>query len=495
MSEHRIDRGQLVAPGPTVSGLATGEVHRVVLCLNRFASLIEFEDVLFRTNSAVVLPSGEEPTPDPATGRIRTLVGCAAAVLRHLEEHPDEKLLVAGHTDTAGTSAVNVELSRYRAACVTAVLAGDSESFAKICATWKRMCVADYQQILKWVAETRGWDCDPGPITNTHNGRTNTALTRFRELYNEVGPGSTWAPKCNRWGEAVDKSTWVAYFNCYEEALAEELGTDQAGVGTLRSNLRFLTASRSVGCGEAHPKEAENVDEYRSQTNRRVEAIFFLPGDEPTLACSADPAGCQAETCELFDTGKFRRRVLPPMLSAKQWSAEWANAQTDAGVGTIRAMRLIAPGLPAGEPVEYAISQVVDGLEVPVETLVTASAGDSAEASFQKWYDSHRQDRVTRRVQLKQGDAFPLVTFKFVARSGGREQTSALLAYRDLTWLRFVYHEPAATPIADVEFVAYSPWGEIRGRTDSDGSVRLEQLPPGGVRVILHDYAFVTSHA
>ena len=102
MAEIVIKRGELVAPGPIVPNLSTSAAHKIIISWFRRAQLIEFEDALFRTDSAVVMPSAEGPSAEDGSGRRRTMVGIAAAVLRHCEEHPERTLLVAGHADTTG---------------------------------------------------------------------------------------------------------------------------------------------------------------------------------------------------------------------------------------------------------------------------------------------------------------------------------------------------------------------------------------------------------
>ncbi|MCA9604175.1 MAG: OmpA family protein [Myxococcales bacterium] len=476
MSEVRLRRGELGPPGPEVPRLVTNAQHRVVVSWHKLAVLVEFEDALFRTNSAVVLPGGEAPIQGRSDQR-RTTAGLAATCLRYGEEHPSEKVFVFGHADTKGTASVNQTLSQYRAECVAAVLMGDRQRFAEICATWKRMRVSDYKQILKWVAETWDWDCDPGTIDDHHTAHTTEALNTFRRLYNEQGPGSTWAPRTPLWGEATQKETWVAYFNMYEEALAEALGETFAGVSALRSRLPYLRPDRFVGCGESHPREAVNRDEYASQTNRRVEVTFFEPSELPQLPCHPADGPCAAEACDLYDDARYQRRVLPPMLTAKRWRARWD--ETEVCQGQSRRLVVDAPGLPPGEAMTFEVTQEGFG---PIAEIETTSGEELVEAEFDEWFHGP----AVRYSELGAHDPFPIVRYTFVVRGAGREVKSAnTVVYAD--FLDVVISEDGER-MTDHPYVLCSPWGRRTGaRTDADGRVREERLPPGGVGLFLDE--------
>ena len=482
MAEIVIKRGELLPPGPIVASLSTSAKHKIVISWFRRAQLIEFEDALFRTDSAVVMPSAETPSDADGTARRRTLVGIAAAVLRHCEEHPEQTVLVAGHADTTGADAHNLELSEFRAKCVHAVLVGDSATWAKICNNVKRMKVADYEQILQWLHETRGWDCDPGEIDDQHTGRTQTAVNNFRKAYNADGPGAAYAPKVTEFGPANNDETWIAYFNCYEDALADELGVDRDELAGLRAGLRFVEP-RVVGCGENHPLEAENVDEFRSQTNRRVEVLFFDPSEQPALPChAAGPGTCDPTQCELYDPKKFRRRVLPTMVSALPWRARWND--TIAHEDEARDMIVDAPGCPAGVEMRLTVTLRDHGV---VAEIVAVSEQDRVVVPFEGWYVALAVHHVG---DLEPGQAFPEVWFDFVCEGGGRKvATKAPIRCVDRLHLQLVTDNDVL--LANEPYRVHSPWGTRRGTTDDDGVLDEADLPPGGACVILRERTVV----
>jgi outer membrane protein OmpA-like peptidoglycan-associated protein/peptidoglycan hydrolase-like protein with peptidoglycan-binding domain len=278
-------------------------------------TFVEMADAHFRTNSAVVLPEGENPD-QKGEHQALTSVGLVATALRFNEENAGRTLLVAGHADTTADASFNQKLSEERAEVALCLLLGGNESrerFKALCDA--RHTVADIEQILSWIAKTiAGFDCDPGVI----DGQLGDAPVRkFQTAYNankatlNADPA---IPPLTVDG-SVGKLTWGAFFDCYELALREELGEDAIGVAALRRKLRFADDKRRfLGFSEHFPIEELGVDNFRSQSNRRVELVFFEPGEEADLERAAsDPA-----TSELYLPGQFERMPLPAMASARR---------------------------------------------------------------------------------------------------------------------------------------------------------------------------------
>lgn len=294
-------------------------------------TFVELADAHFRTDSAVVLPEGE--SPDQKGGHeALTSVGLIATALRFNDEHDGRTVLVAGHTDTAAGDELNDELSRQRAKVALALLEGDRDGFKTLAnARHKGM---DINQILSWISEAFDaptFDCKPAAIKDFVSTVT---VRKFQKEFNrnKLALGSTAADL------AVDGSvgelTWGAFFDCYEFALQQELGEDAAGVAALRAKLTFADPNRkSLGFGERFPIEELGVDEFRSQTNRRVEILFFENGEEPDLThAENDP-----ETTELYLPGHFERTALPPTPTAKRPNALDIHLRDPTGVlSTVR---------------------------------------------------------------------------------------------------------------------------------------------------------------
>jgi outer membrane protein OmpA-like peptidoglycan-associated protein len=433
----------------------------------------EISDGHFRTDSAVVLPEGEDP--DAAGGHAAlSSVGLIAQALRFNEEHEGRTLLVAGHTDTSAGDAYNDELSRQRAKVALALLEGDRESFSALC--HERHQAADINQILSWVSrafEDLDFAGDPGQITSFVDP---VNVRGFQTDFNrhKLALGSTAADLAV--DGSVGKLTWGAFFDCYEFALQEELGEDAAAVAALRGKLKFVDPERkALGFGEHFPIEELGVDDFRSQTNRRVEILFFESGAEPDVpAAEAD-----AETSELYLPGFYQRTPLEPMLSAKPFRAEWDAVTTQ--VGTARSMNVTTPGLPAGTPATLTL--VING--EPFGLFVTSSGDGSVTLTYDAW---EVPDEIIP-VDLDAGVPFPRVSYEFFLEAGGRRVASRnAVVYADSLLVNLVLDpadDEAEFALADEPYELRTPFGRRRGRTDAQGVVDEKDLPPGGVSLLV----------
>lgn len=460
---------------PCLEVAAAGKAAREVRleAAPRRLTWVDLEDALFRTESAVLLPDGQDPegAGAEADAPAVTGVGALAALLRHLDEHPGRTLLVAGHTDTTGDAAYNLALSAQRAACAHAALVGDREAFAEVAAA--RGVVADRQQVLAWVAGTRGWPCHPGKVDGVDGPRTQAAVRAFQQAYTD-DPRRVEALKVD--GIAGPR-TWAALLDCYDRGLEEALGVDAAGLAALRARLAFADPARpAVGCGEHHPREAAGKDGQRSQQNRRVELLVFDPGEAPALPCHAGGA-CAPAACPLYAAGGYERERLPAMLSARAWTPAWEGAaQFEAAARLV----VTAPGLPAGVPMTFEVEQVGAG---PIATLEATSTDGRVEASFSEWY---QPEKVAPPLELEVPATFPPVSFAYTLRGAGRAVRSAPLVYADRL-NAVLLSRGEERPLARQRYTVRSPWGTVRGQTDDEGVAVVEGLPPGGVYVLVDD--------
>jgi hypothetical protein len=302
--------------------LETGEPHSVVV--SKFdASRIEMADAHFNFDSAVLLPDEGAGTPNPEADSPRiTALAVLRACYLHAKNNPSAHVVVAGHTDTVGTPGYNLTLSQFRADNVKAALLGDRDAWVK--SSMAKNVVADRQRILRFVAFTLGWNCDPSVIDNEDGPRTQKALKGFQNRYNDEFEASI----------AVDgvagKETWGAFFDVYMRELQDLLEVDEAGLAQFQQGIQFVDSSHAaVGCGENHPIEAAGTDEFRSQTNRRVEVLFFEPGHEPKFPCHPSAQQCKPALCEIY-RGHFEIEHLPvdELVATQQLLVEWPEQLT-----------------------------------------------------------------------------------------------------------------------------------------------------------------------
>ena len=160
-------------------------------------------------------------------------------------------------------------------------------------------------------------------------------------------------------------------------------------------------------------------------------------------------------------------------------AATWDTASGNARMGSPCTMRLSAPGLAAGVPVVFRVTQV--GLGEIGQVEVT-SVANGAVAEWDDWYDF---DRVTNRVQLEPGQPFPPVQFTFTAKAGDVEATAATpLVYSDTLNARLVDPD-TQQGLGETAYVLHSPWGTRAGKSGPDGSLVEKDLPPGGATIVV----------
>lgn len=267
--------------------------------------VLEIEDVFFRDNSAVVMP---DPAEDASGTVNEEEVITGLAVLKttfiRLKEFPTQKLLVVGHTDTKGSESFNFTLSEERAASLVHLLEGNRAEWVEIAIA--RHVNKDVQQILKWAAGARSWDCDPGEVDGDIGSETRRAIRGFQEAYNLD------------FGQAIDENgrmsrqVWGAMFDVYQAELALLLDDEEEGLARYRADLRWLDAARKgVGCGESWPIEAAEQNNYRSARNRRVELLFFDADESLLLDCHPPGATCIPDLCPLYPPRRGSRIYLP----------------------------------------------------------------------------------------------------------------------------------------------------------------------------------------
>ncbi|MCO5169425.1 MAG: hypothetical protein M9894_24030 [Planctomycetes bacterium] len=268
----------------------------------KLVQILEMEDVGFHTNSAVMPPA---QTKDKGSAEQEVQPGgllVAQTVLRFAARFPDKKLLVAGHTDTTGSDAFNLELSRLRARNVRAFFAGDKATWVDVAAG--RHKVEDWQGILTWLAATRAWDCDPGGVDGKVGPKTKKAIKGFRAAFNAEHGGSL--PSSDA---APARADWEAFYDCYDHELATRLSVKVEDLPARREKVRWLEPAM-IGCGEHWPRDKVGVDGYKSQENRRVEVLFFDEPEAPKLSCHTGDA-CDASKCDLYAKGRYKATYIP----------------------------------------------------------------------------------------------------------------------------------------------------------------------------------------
>ena len=280
------------------------------------AHVLEFDDAHFYEDGAILLP---DPDPEGGAGDRITGLSLLAACYRHAEKNADQRLLIAGHA--VADEPEPLDLSQGRATQIHTALSGDRDTWRHTADTAHR--VQDYQHILKWMHHSRGWDCDPGPIDDILGSKTKGGIWGFQETHNTAFDNSI----------AVDgimgPQTWGAIFDVYMEALRNVLETDAEGLKAYQRMLHFVDPScHAVGCGTAHPISSDWASDYRSQTDRRVEAFFFALGDEPRVDEPVQDPDTPPQV-DLFDPLWYQFLFIPHFVSATIVEADVTIAEVE----------------------------------------------------------------------------------------------------------------------------------------------------------------------
>lgn len=284
--------------------------------------VLELEDTLFHTDSAVMMPS-HSVTNENADSQISNKteenqqfisgIKSIALVLKQFEINAEQKLIIAGHNDIKNNSRQCFELSELQAKNVLYLLTGEDNGSA-----WARSCeqqhsIEDYKQILHYFAVRKSWNCDPGKTDTKWGQKTEDAC---REFFTKAVP--TKAEKIV--SEIVNNSdkkwpihAWKAVYTLYEEELCEALKITSQDLVARRKRIKFVKSGKQiVSCGASFPVDLKERNNYRSRSNRRVEILFFKSEDIPSLVCPEDTSTeHQKHQCPIWNDF-FRKCFINP---------------------------------------------------------------------------------------------------------------------------------------------------------------------------------------
>jgi hypothetical protein len=178
-----------------------------------------------------------------------------------LNEHPQCKVLVFGHTDKVGDEGYNQKLSERRAKSAFAFITNDVDSWENLY-NEEKWGLEAIQEMLADLG------CYDGPIDGKDGPRTQEGIKVFQESWDIEPTGK------------ADKATRKLLFREYMTGKHDILiGPEQ-----------FLDP-RYVGCGEFNPK-VDTEDEC--EENRRVSFFLFHPDRLPKIPCKqGDIAPCK----------------------------------------------------------------------------------------------------------------------------------------------------------------------------------------------------------
>jgi predicted TIM-barrel fold metal-dependent hydrolase len=302
-------------------------------------NILEFEDLLFHTNSAVMMPAAVKPssnTPNPSQG-VLSGIKALAYVFKYAADHQENNIVIAGHTDTTGGHADNYKLSGLRAQNVRYLLLGYEDPLKKPLepegGSWANVCekqhtLEDFQQILKHVAQINKWQCDPGAIDNSWGPKTEAACKAFfAQIFPESVAGATLQTVKNDGKKKWPLAVWKEVYKCYKAGLCSalvELGINPDRLPEMRQSLAGKMAGLQVpyvACGMSFPIDQSDRKQYSSKANRRVEIVFIDKEDSPKdgkgaariACCTENNRAHKPQECPLWNQF-YSKKVINPLF-------------------------------------------------------------------------------------------------------------------------------------------------------------------------------------
>lgn len=286
---------KMQAENKAVMKLTPGDSYTVIITPVPQLDFIEIEDTLFRHGSAVFLPGIIEESPGGTAGQNNlTGVLMIKAILMRAFSHPEQKVLIAGHTDRSGDDQTNDIVSQKRARAVMYSIIAKRDEWVEIADSTSK--VEDKQHYLKWVSIVSVPECDPGPLDGKFGPKTENATRIFQKHSGLKDDG------------IFGKKTWGAVFDVLQNEISKNMQKDDTEKQALlnRNSMRWVFPDNpAVGCGERWPIENAESDGLKSQTNRRVEILFFDENELPDCNCSSGM--CSKETCRVYPDGLWKR--------------------------------------------------------------------------------------------------------------------------------------------------------------------------------------------
>jgi hypothetical protein len=263
---------------------------------NKSVHVLEFEDMMFRPKSAVLMPDRADMydfTIKPGSQLI-TGISSIAVLLLNAKKLSDHKMLIIGHTDAA----VDEKLSLERAYAVLYLAKGDKDAWAKHA---DKNCVPqDIQHLLKWTGY------DPGAVDGEIGPNTKKQIKAFQidaglKDDGEVGP-----------------KTWGAFYDRYDAYLKKYLSKIEGGEAAYdaRKSLSPLDSNKEAASCSSYTKSDLKDLEFRSKTNARIQVLFFYQ-DEAPGSCPCKEKNCKKESCAIYHEKKgYRPLCVNPLDEA-----------------------------------------------------------------------------------------------------------------------------------------------------------------------------------
>jgi hypothetical protein len=213
-----------------------------------------------------------------------------------------------------------------------------------------------------------------------------------------------------------------------------------------------------------------------------VEFDFIDTAGNPVSGVPYDFTGTDGEESSgsLNSEGKIRRDGVPAgTAKVKLYSltnAEWSKDEAEAGdtVG----LKAEVEGFESGTPATITIyERDTHGGDDLVEVLEAEVGGGRVEVDWE--YRLVEEDETSAP---EQSDRYSYPEYYFTVRVGRCQAVSGLLFFKD--WVEVELKDQDDQAVPDCEYRVVLPNGEVRtGTLDGQGKAKLENMPPGKVKV------------
>jgi len=218
-------------------------------------------------------------------------------------------------------------------------------------------------------------------------------------------------------------------------------------------------------------------------TGNVFSGIFDLPddleeGDEISFEVKLSKNGLSGDSEKI-------PVYLPPIIKSMKWSADEARR------GDILTLSGEFENIPKKTEAtviiyEYDEDEAHDKItEIPVKI-----ENGKMELKWKYEYHEDTDEIATQEEKEKYGGSYNppeyFYTVKFDEFELGKEQESGLLNFKD--YIEITLKDGGGNPVPDADFTLYLPDGsEKKGKLDSEGYAKVEDVPPGSVRVEFPD--------
>ncbi len=252
-------------------------------------------------------------------------------------------------------------------------------------------------------------------------------------------------------------------------------GGGGGGGGTPGTSGAQQDGGEGGAAGDSETSADEGEDHY-------LHAEFVDKGGFPIMGTAYGIKKSGSQIDEGVLPGKVRKTGIEPgsydielrIIKKAEWSTEEAEA------GQEVKMTAETSGIENGT--KATLTVMLRDLNAPdrkIKTIDTKVNGDKIEGS---WVFQVEEDVLPVQRELDKRPGYSSPVYYFVASAAGCTARSKMLKFKD--WIELKLKDDEGNPIGNAPYRVYCAHGVvIEGTLDGNGKARVENIPPGRVRV------------